>query len=217
MDDKQINRLAMFRNLLGMMAKPENKTVFDTLPLLEGRRKALEDVVEDIDDQAKIQGGDTKGATVAKDVLEEKLEKMAYKACQNLHVFGQESGKPDLEATYKVSMSKIKGLRDEKLVEQGNIILADAKTHAAGIAALKFSAANLASLESLVIAYKESLTGNPNLVAMRTAATSALLLLFPQAKAAVELLNSGVQLLKDDHPSTVSLFEKNMNIKDLGS
>ena len=217
MDDRQINRLAMYRNLLTMMAVPANKTNFDTLVTIETRRLALDGIVEDIEDQSLIQGRDTKGATAAKKELEIKLEKLAHKACENLLVFAQDSGNTALATTYKVSISKIKGLRDEDLVKESKIILADAKTHAAGIAALKFSAANLASLESLIVAYNESRSTNPNLQAMRTAATSALLLLFPEAAAAVDNLTRGVNLLKDDHPDTVALFEKTKNIKDLGS
>lgn len=217
MDDRQTNRLAMYRNLLSMMGLPANKTIFDTLATIETRRIAFKDIVDDIEDQSLIQGRDTKGATAAKKQVEAQLEKLAHKASENLLVFAEDSGNTKLATTYNVSISDIKGLRDEKLVEASTNILADAKIHAAGIAALKFSAANLASLESLIIAYKESLSDNPNLQAMRTAATAALLLLFPDAATAVEKLTKGVNLLKDDHPDTVALFEKTKNIKDLGS
>lgn len=217
MDDRQINRLAMFRNLLAMMVQAVNKLIFDTLPSIEIRRVAFSDIVEDIEDQSLIQGRDAKGATAAKKEIEAKLEKMAHKACENLLVFAENTDNTELATTYKVSLSKIKGLRDEKLVEQSTLILADAKIHAAGIAALKFSAGNQATLESLITAYKESLSKNPNLVAMRTSATAALALLFPEAKAALEKLTNAVNLLKDDHPDTVALFEKTKVIKDLGS
>ena len=41
MDDRQINRLTMYRNLLGLMATPANKTKFDELGSIEPRRVAL--------------------------------------------------------------------------------------------------------------------------------------------------------------------------------
>ena len=217
MDDRQINRLASYRNILAMMGIPANKTIFDTLATIEGRRVVLEEKVVSIEAQAKIQARDTKGATAAKKEVEGLLETQAHKACENLLVFAQDSKDTDLATTYNVSISTIKSLRDEALIKKSETILDDATIHAAGLVALRFSAADLASLASLIIAYKESLSDNPNLLVMRTASTDALALLFPEAAAAVELLGNGINLLKRDHPTTVALFEKSKAIKDLGS
>lgn len=59
--------------------------------------------------------------------------------------------------------------------------------------------------------------GSQNLVALRKTSTETLTLLFSEAAAAVDKLAKGVNLLKDEHPALVSLFEKTRNIKDLGS
>jgi len=216
MDDRQINRLAMYRNVLSMMATPANKSKFDTLASIEPRRAALAEQVAAIEEQANIQVRDTKGATAAKKALEAQLEALAYKACENLQVFADDSGKVDLATKYDLKMYKLMGLRDEELVTKTGDIIADAETYKAELAGLRFSDANLATLKSLQIAYKESLSANPNLVDMRAAATDALALLFPQAKEAVEKLDKAVNLLKDDHPQLVSLYFQTRNIADLG-
>ena len=217
MDDRQINRLTMYRNLLSMMAKPENKAIFDTLPTIENRRLAFKEIVDTIDAQAVMQGRDTKGATAAKKQLEVQLEKLAHKASENLLVYAQDNDMIELATRNKKSLSQIVDLRDKALVTECKIILEDAKAHAAGISALKFSLANQATLESLITSYHESLSANPNLVAIRTTSTAALLLLFSEAIEALEKLTKGVNLLKEDHASLVSLFDKTKNIKDLGS
>ncbi len=207
----------MYRKLLSMMATPANKTNFDTLPTIETRRAVLAEHVADIEEQALIQGRDTKGATVAKQEVELKLEALAFKACENLHVFADDAGKVDLASKYDIKKYKLKELRNEELVTKTSDIIADAETYKTELAQLRFSAANLATLKSLQVAYRESLSANPNLIAMRVAATEALSLLFTQAKEAVEKLDKAVNLLKEDHPQLVALYLQTRNIADLGS
>lgn len=217
MDDRQINRLAMYRNLLSMMATPANKNKFDELASIETRRVALADIITDIEEQADIQARDTKGATAAKKVLEVKLIATALKACENLHVFAGDTDKVDLATKYDIRKRDLEGLRDEQLVNKSVEIITDAEMYKTQLAELRFSEANLATLKSLRTAYKESLSANPNLVDMRAAATDALILLFPQAKEAVLKLDKAVNLLKDDHPQLVALYFQTRNIADLGS
>lgn len=218
MDDRQINRRTMYGNVLNLMSQPDNQAIFATLATIEPRHHAFRMVVDSIDAQALIQVRDTKGATAAKKQIEKQLEQIACKACENLLVFAQDTGLTGLAATYTgISISSIERLRDLDLIHKCQAIQADATTHAAGLAALKFSAADLASLSSLIVSYQESLSANPNLVAIRTAATDALLLLFPEAAEKLEKLTNGINLLKDDHPDIVALFLKTKAIKDLGS
>jgi len=91
----------------------------------------------------------------------------------------------------------------------------DAETYKVETAGLKFSAESISTLESLIVSYGNSLSTNPDLGAIKTASTEALILLYPEAKTAVESLDRAVNLLKDGHASLVAGYEKFYVVKDL--
>jgi len=98
----------------------------------------------------------------------------------------------------------LEGLRDLDLVSKCRDIEKDAETYKVETAGLKFSAASLSTLESLMVSYGNSLSTNLDLGAIKTAATDALILLFPETKTAVESLDRAVNLLKDAHARIVA-------------
>jgi len=107
------------------------------------------------------------------------------------------------------------GLRDLDLVSKCGDIEKDSETYKVEIAGLKFSSVSPSTLESLIVSYGNSLSTNPDLGAIKTAATDTLILLFPETKTAVESLDRAVNLLKDAHAGLVAGYENFKMVKDL--
>jgi hypothetical protein len=199
MNDRQINRLMMFRAVSDYLSA--NSDVISSIPALEKLAAKLKDKVSEIEDAAKKHSTITKGKTDAKLDAQERLIASVKAVSSALRTYAHHGGNFETKSVASVREYQLRTYRDEEQLRHATVILAELDAAASELVAYGITPEVLAEYRATVESFKRAILLRDGSVTERTVTHAGIAALILEAGAMLgEELDQMMQMIRAEHP-----------------
>lgn len=215
MTKSEKNIFAMYKAVNAVLTG--NATEVDKLPALKDSHTRFSNKITELGSKDTDYISKTDGKTISKTDAENELIENILPVVGGLQVFAKIIDNHELKVTTKVTVTDMKRMRDNELINKAKQIFDFANTNSAELVNYGITADTITQLNTLITNYEAALSDQGSSFAEKQAARKALTLLFDTADDILkDELDNLMELTRSNNPDFYNEYKAARVIKDLG-